>query len=104
MESAAGYCAQQNRRANYSTRWRGLRRRGRQNLFVLGVVLVLAQAGGDEDQVVVHLAACEDLAELGDEEAGAEMAGELGERLDVVGRRFTHQVALRPVLARLGDA
>src|SRR5919109_1819680 len=79
------------------------RRRDGQNLLVLGVVVVLSEPGGNEDEVLIHLVAGEDLAELGDEQLGAEMAGELLKLADIVCRRFAHQVAERPLLLRFGE-
>src|ERR1051325_134574 len=52
-------------------------RRCRQNLFVFRIVLGLPERRGHEQQIVVHLVPCEDLAELGDEQAYLQMAGEL---------------------------
>ena len=50
------------------------RRRGGQDFLVLGVVLGLAQLGRDDEQVVVHLALGEGLADLGQELAFLEVA------------------------------
>ena len=52
------------------------RGRGRQDLLVLGGVVLVVVAGGDEDQVVIHLVAREDLAELGDVQTRLQVAGE----------------------------
>src|SRR4051794_35251004 len=47
----------------------GSRWRGGEGLLVLGVVLLVAVAGRDDEQVVVHLALGEALSELGDKQA-----------------------------------
>src|SRR5437764_15472128 len=69
------------------------RRRHRQQLLVLRIVVALPQPRRHEHQIVVHFIAHEDLAELRDEGAGFEMAGELLKLAEVVGWGFTHQVA-----------
>src|SRR5262245_15079110 len=59
------------------------RRRGRQDLLVLRAVFLVPLAGGDEDEVVVHLVAAENLAELGDEQPFLQVTRELRQPLDI---------------------
>src|SRR5262249_59657472 len=49
------------------------RRRSRQNLLVLRRIFVVARARRDNRQVIAHLIPHEDLADLGDEQVGAEV-------------------------------
>src|SRR5207245_2481200 len=74
------------------------RRRHGQDLLVLGVVFILPETGRNEDQVLIHFIAGEDLAELGDEQVGAQVTGELLKLADVVGRRFADQETKGPFL------
>src|SRR5262245_58660659 len=53
------------------------RRGGGEDLLVLGVVVSVVMACGDDEQVVVHLVAREDLAELGDEQPRLQMPRQL---------------------------
>src|SRR4051794_18501536 len=79
------------------------RRRGQYLLVLRSVVLVIV-ASGDEDQVVVHLIAREDLPEFGDEQTGLQVAGELTQGLLIVQRCFADQVADGPMLLGLVEA
>src|SRR5947209_5378233 len=63
------------------------RRRHGQQLFVLRAILRPIVAGRRQRQIVVHLVARENLAELRDEQPLAQMPRELLQVLHVVGRR-----------------
>src|SRR5687767_4427930 len=69
------------------------RRRDGEQLLVLGAVLGAIIASRDDGEIVIHFIASEDLAELRDEPALGQMAGELLQALEVVGRGVADEVA-----------
>src|SRR5262249_28740745 len=69
------------------------RRRRRQNLLVLRPIFRLTRFRFDDQKVVVHFLLDEGLAELGQELAFLQVAGENLELLDIVGRGLAHEVA-----------
>src|SRR5688500_17497156 len=77
------------------------RRRGRQDLLVLALVLRLAQLRGEDQQVVVHLGLRERLADLGDELALLEVAVQELELLEVLGGGLADEVPAGALLAVL---
>src|SRR5262245_12775025 len=72
-------------RRSWGRRW--------QDFLILRRVFEIVVTRGHDRQVVVHLVTSKDLAELRDEQSLRHVAGELLQVLDVVGGRFTHQVA-----------
>src|SRR5260370_15897440 len=68
-------------------------RRRRQNFLVFRAVLRVVVARGHNQQIVVHFAARENLAELGDEQPFAEMAREFRQALEVSGRDMPDEIA-----------
>src|SRR5258708_4326693 len=71
----------------------GSRRRHRKQFLVFRVVHRIVVARRHYEQVVVHLVPRENLAELGDEQTGLHVPGQLLEIADIVLRHMTHQVA-----------
>ena len=65
---------------NWSCPERLSRRRHGQKFLVLGAVFLVAHACGHQRQIVAHFVTRENLAELGDEQAGTQVAGEMAQR------------------------
>src|SRR5688572_12521849 len=77
------------------------RRRRRQDLLVLALVLRLAHLRREDQQVVLHLTLRKRLSELGDELALLEVAVEELELLEVLRRGLADKVAARALFAVL---
>src|SRR5262245_3876552 len=80
------------------------RRRGRQNFLILRRILFLTETCWDEQQVVAHFVAGENLAELGHEHTRLEVTRQLLQAADVLDRGFTNCITEGPLLPRLFEA
>src|SRR5438270_6369583 len=71
----------------------GSRGRGGQDFLVLGTVLMFADTGRHNDQVLSHFVAREQLAELGDKQARLQVARQLLQLANVLDGSMANQVA-----------